>query len=82
MYTWMQTRTPATRMLGRVMSFLMFANSGLVPLSQALSGVLGKWDLTGMFVIAGTLAILVTIWAATRPELTAFSDSLSRGATP
>ena len=81
MYTWMQTRTP-DRMLGRVMSFLMFANSGLVPLSQALSGILGKWDLTGMFVIAGTLAILVTIWAATRPELTAFSDSLSRTAAP
>lgn len=76
MFTWMQTRTPA-QMLGRVMSFLMFANSGLVPLSQALSGALGKWDLTGMFVIAGTLAILVTIWAALRPELTAFSDSLS-----
>ena len=53
MYTWMQTRTPE-RMLGRVMSFLMFANSGLVPLSQALSGALGKWDLTGMLVIAGT----------------------------
>ena len=78
MYTWMQTRTPA-HMLGRVMSFLMFANSGLVPLSQALSGVLGKWDLTGMFVIAGTLTILVTIWAALRPELNAFSDSLSGG---
>ncbi len=82
LYTWMQSRTPS-HMLGRVMSFLMFANTGLVPLSQALSGALGKWNLDMMFVIAGGLSLLVTFWALTRPELGQFSDSLAEEtATP
>ena len=81
LFTWMQTRTPK-HMLGRVMSFLMFANTGLVPLSQAISGALGKWDLDMMLLVAGGLSLLVTLWAATRPELTAFSDSLADQSTP
>ncbi|MBU1176207.1 MAG: MFS transporter [Alphaproteobacteria bacterium] len=76
LFTWMQTRTPEG-MLGRVMGFLMFANSGLVPLSQALSGAVGKWNLEAMLLIAGGLCLLVTFWAATRPELAAFSGSLA-----
>lgn len=81
MFTWIQNRTPR-QMLGRVMGLLMFANSGLVPLSQALSGALGKWDLDMMLVIAGTLSLAVTLWAATRPELTEFSLDLARQAKP
>ncbi len=77
LYTWMQTRTPR-QMLGRVMSLLMFANTGLVPVSQALSGAASKWNLDLMLIIAGGLALLVTAWAATRPELTEFSDSLAQ----
>ena len=76
LFTWIQNRTPK-HMLGRVMSFLMFANSGLVPLSQALSGTAAKWDLTLMFVIAGSLSLLVALWATTRPELTLFTTSLA-----
>ena len=81
LFTWMQNRTPK-RMLGRVMSLFIFANSGLVPLSQALAGMLGKWDLTAMFAVAGGLSLLVALWAATRPALTAFSDSLAEQAAP
>jgi MFS family permease len=78
LFTWMQNRTPK-EMLGRVMSFLMFANTGLVPLSQAISGGLGRHDLDAMFVTAGALTILVTLVALTRPELTAFAESLAAG---
>jgi MFS family permease len=81
LFTWMQNRTPA-KMLGRVMSFLIFANTGLVPLSQAISGALGKWDLDALLVSAGSLAVLVTVWAWTRPELTLFSRDLAAQAAP
>ena len=76
MFTWMQNRTPK-KMLGRVMSLFIFANSGLIPLSQALAGVVSKWDLTAMFLIASALSLIIAFWAATRPQLSAFSDSLA-----
>ena len=74
--TWMQTRTPKA-MLGRMMSILMFSNTGLVPVSQAISGAISKWNLTVLFVGAGVLVLLVTAWAAFQPGLKAFSASLS-----
>ena len=78
LFTWMQTRTPK-EMLGRMMSILMFSNTGLVPVSQAISGAVGKWDLNILFVSAGTLVLLVTLWAAFQPGLKAFSESLTAG---
>ena len=75
LFTWMQTRTPK-EMLGRMMSILIFFNTGLVPVSQALSGVIIKWDLTLLFVGAGALTLLVTLWAAFQPGLKVFSESL------
>jgi len=74
--TWMQTRAPK-EMLGRMMSILMFSNSGLVPVSQAISGAVSKWDLTLLFAAAGALVLLVTLWAAFQPGLTTFSESLT-----
>jgi MFS family permease len=76
LFTWMQNRTPK-EMLGRVMSFLMLANTGLVPLSQAISGVAGKWNLDAMFTTAGALALLVALWAWSRSELKIFSHNLA-----
>lgn len=76
LFTWMQTRTPK-EMLGRTMSLLMFSNTGLVPVSQAISGAVSKWDLNLLFVSAGALVLLVTLWAALQPELQVFSDSLA-----
>jgi MFS family permease len=75
MFTWMQRRTPK-EMLGRMMSLLMLSNTGLVPISQAISGAVSKWSLTLLFVSAGLLTVLVTLWAAPQPELKAFSESL------
>ncbi len=76
LFTWMQTRTPRD-MLGRMMSILMFANTGLVPVSQAISGAISSWNLTALFALAGLLMLLVVLWTAVQPELREFSESLS-----
>jgi MFS family permease len=76
LFTWIQTRTPKER-LGRMMSLVTFSSTGLVPISQALAGVISKWDLTMLFVLAGSLVLLVTIWMARHPDLKAFGASLA-----
>ncbi len=74
--TWMQTRAPR-EMLGRMMALLMFASTGLMPISQAIAGVLSKWNLTMLFVIPGVLVLLLTAWMAFHPDLKGFSESLT-----
>lgn len=76
LFTWMQTRTPK-EMLGRMMSLLLFCGTGLVPVSQAISGAVSKWNLDILFVSAGTLVLLVTLWASFQPGLQTFSESLA-----
>ena len=75
MFTWMQTNTPKD-MLGRMMSMVMLAGNGLVPISQAISGAVIKWNLEALFVCAGALIVLVSLWAATQPGLKTFSESM------
>jgi hypothetical protein len=76
LFTWIQTRTPKT-MLGRIMSLLMLASAGLLPVSQAIAGVVSTWNLTLLFIAAGGLIVLMTGWTALQPALVTFSDSLS-----
>ncbi|HMD88503.1 MAG TPA: MFS transporter [Anaerolineaceae bacterium] len=80
LFTWMQTRTPK-EMLGRMMGLLMFSSTGLVPISQAISGAVCKWNLTLLFVLAGILTLLVILWAAFQPGLKVFSESLTAGSS-
>jgi len=75
MLTWMQTNTPKD-MLGRMMSMVMLAGNGLVPISQAISGAVIKWNLEALFVSAGALIVLVALWAAMQPGLKTFSESM------
>jgi MFS family permease len=75
LFTWMQLRTPKA-MLGRMMSMMMLSNTGLVPISQAISGAVSRRSLTALFAGAGILILLVAIWAAPQPELKLFSDSM------
>ena len=75
LFTWMQLRTPKA-MLGRMMSMIMLSNTGLVPISQAISGAVSRWSLTLVFAGAGLLILLVALWAAPQPELKVFSDSM------
>jgi hypothetical protein len=72
----MQTRAPK-EMLGRIMSMVMLSSTGLVPISQAISGAVSKWSLTFLFAFAGVLVLLVTTWAAFQPGLKTFSESLT-----
>lgn len=75
LFTWIQLRTPKA-MLGRMMSIMMLTNTGLVPVSQAISGAISKWSLTFLFVGAGLLILLVALWAAPQPEMRTFSESM------
>jgi MFS family permease len=75
LFTSIQTRTPKA-MLGRIMSLLMLSSTGLVPVSQALSGVIVAWNLTVLFVLAGGLIVLVTFWTAFQPALETLSEDL------
>jgi len=61
--TLLQQRTPAGK-LGRIMSLVLFANVGLVPVSQALSGLFIKLSLEGLFLGAGILMIGLAAWVA------------------
>ena len=60
---WFQQRVDRA-MLGRVMSVLMFASLGLMPLSLAAAGAAIQWNLRGMFTVAGALVLLVACIAA------------------
>ena len=76
MITWIQTRTPK-EMLGRMMALLMLFSTGLVPIAQAISGVLSKWNLTLLFALPGGLILIMTLWIAFQPTLKGISESLT-----
>jgi MFS family permease len=61
--TWFQQRVERA-MLGRVMSVMMFAAIGLMPFSLAAAGAAIQWSVRGMFAVAGTAVLVVTIAAA------------------
>jgi hypothetical protein len=68
LFTFLQTNTPK-EMIGRVMSLALFANLGLVPVSQALSGVLLKLSINGVFIGAGVLMMLIAGGMLLTPDL-------------
>jgi hypothetical protein len=74
--TWIQSRTPR-EMLGRMMSMLMLTNTGLSPVSQAVSGAVMKVSFAGLFVLAGTGLLFVPLWIARQPGLKAISEGLA-----
>jgi MFS family permease len=65
---WFQQRVDRP-MLGRVMSVLMFAGLGLMPLSLAAAGVAVQWSLRGMFGGAGIAVLVVACIAAMQREV-------------
>jgi MFS family permease len=75
MITALQHRTPVA-MLGRLMSLVMVASYGLVPLSQALAGALSKWNLSMLFFLSGAAMFLLAAWSALQPEMRAVGDLL------
>jgi len=75
LFTSIQTRTPKT-MLGRIMSLLMLSSTGLVPISQALSGAIITTNLTLLFTITGASIVFVAFWTAFQPGLIPFSETI------
>jgi hypothetical protein len=67
---WFQQRVERA-VLGRVMSVQMFAVVGLMPFSLAAAGIAVQWNLSGMFVGAGALMLLITAVASMIPEVRA-----------
>lgn len=65
--TTLQKSTPRM-LLGRMMSLVLLANFGLVPISQALSGWLIKVNMNGLFIGAGIAMLLLAVWLALAPE--------------
>ncbi len=70
--SWIQGRVdPALR--GRVLSVLMLAAIGLLPISLAGAGFLAAWSLTGMFLLAGGAMLIVTATGAARSSVRAIA---------
>ncbi len=61
--TWLQERTPEV-LLGRMMSLLMFASAGLIPLSTGVTGALIEVDMTATFIASGGLMTAFVLLAA------------------
>lgn len=66
--TWLQRRIPE-HLMGRVMSLIMFASVGIAPVSSTLAGIILNVNLTVLFVGAGALMTLVSLWSATTPAV-------------
>ncbi len=61
--TGLQLSTPK-ELLGRLMSMVILANLGLMPLSQAGSGALLRWNVPLVFLLAGGMMLACAIYLA------------------
>lgn len=59
--TGLQRSTPK-EMLGRLMSMVLLANLGLVPLSQAIAGAMLRFDIPVLFLIAGGMLLACAVY--------------------
>ena len=69
--TLLQKSTPP-EMMGRLMSIVMIAGMGLVPVSQALAGFLLKVSFEGVFAVCGILIVLIALLSALSKEVRDF----------
>jgi MFS family permease len=73
--TGLQQNTPK-EMLGRLMSMLLLANMSLMPLSQAITGVILRWSVLSVFIIGGAMLLGVAIYLALTPNAAELSARL------
>ena len=59
--TGLQRNSPK-EMLGRLMSMIVLANLGLVPLSQAISGAVLRWNISPVFFVAGGMLLACAVY--------------------
>jgi len=72
--TWVHSRPPE-EFMGRLMSLLLFASIGLIPVSMALSGVFSRVDVTGLFVSSGALITLLVLTMIFNPTVCAMEPA-------
>jgi MFS family permease len=68
--TWLQQRTPE-HLMGRMMSFMVLAVVGTIPVSMTLAGVALSYGTYFLFLGAGLIIIVVAVWAWRSPALQA-----------
>jgi MFS family permease len=66
--TWLQQRTPE-HLMGRMMSFLMLAVVGTIPISMTLAGVALNYGTYFLFLGAGLIIMVIAVWAWRSPAL-------------
>ncbi len=74
--TWLQRRSPE-RLLGRIMSLLMFAFVGLAPVADTVIGGLIEWNLNAVLLICGALLALIALIAAFQPPIRAMGTAIA-----
>jgi MFS family permease len=72
--TWFQKRTDK-KMMGRMMSMIMFSGAGIAPVSMAVSGVLLDWNMKWMYITFGYILIIFTLVMTTSPYVKAMGYS-------
>ena len=77
--TWIQVRT-SREQLGRMMSILLVISIGQAPLSNLIAGVLMKFSVSLVMIVAGSLIVLVAVGAAFSPSVWRFSEDCIRPA--
>lgn len=71
--TWLQRRT-SEDMLGRMMSLLMLASVGLLPVSNVLTGALVSLNARALFVSAGGLMVILVFLSMLNPAVRAMEE--------
>jgi MFS family permease len=72
--TWVQSRAPKA-FTGRLMSLLMFASTGLFPISMALSGAVSRMDVTLLLTVSGGIVALLGILMTLNPIIRAMEPA-------
>jgi hypothetical protein len=76
--TWVQSRAPKA-LIGRLMSLLMFASTGLFPVSMALSGAASRVDVTLLLTVSGGIVALLAILLTLNPTVRAMEPAAQIG---
>jgi len=74
--TWLQRRSPE-KLLGRIMSLLMFAFVGLAPVADTIIGGLIEWNLNAVLLICGSLLALIALVAAFQAPIRAMGTAVT-----
>jgi MFS family permease len=74
--TGLQRDTPK-EMLGRMMSMVLLANFIMIPISQALTGAILRWNVVSVFVVAGGMLLALTVYLVVTPAASMLSARLT-----